>query len=158
MAMSLPRLYLETTIPSYLVARPSRLIHVAARHETTQRWWETRRRFYEIFVSDIVLQEARAGDPEMAAAREAALTGLPQLEQSPEADALAQRLIDMKIIPEKAAGDAAHVALAAVHGMDFLLTWNCKHINNAALKRRIEAACAALGFRCPVICTPNELR
>ena len=58
----------------------------------------------------------------------------------------------------KAAGDAAHVALAAVHGMDFLLTWNCKHINNAALKRRIEAACAELGFRCPVICTPNELR
>jgi hypothetical protein len=156
--MGLPKLYLETTIPSYLVARPSRFIHVAARHETTRRWWETRRRFYEMFVSDIVLQEARAGDPEMAAAREAALAGLPQLEQSPEADALAQRLLDMEIIPVKAAGDAAHVALAAVHGMDFLLTWNCKHINNATLKRRIEAACAALGFRCPVICTPNELR
>ena len=116
------------------------------------------RRFYEMFVSDIVLHEATAGDPEMAAAREAALAGLPQLEQSPEADALAQRLLDMEIIPVKAAGDAAHVALAAVHGMDFLLTWNCILINNAALKRRMEAGCAALGFRCPVICTPNELR
>ena len=97
-----------------------------ARRFGEKRSVETRRRFYEMFVSDIVLQEARAGDPEMAAAREAALAGLPQLEQSPEADALAQRLLDMEIIPVKAAGDAAHVALAAVHGMDFLLTWNCQ--------------------------------
>ena len=152
-----PRLYLETTIPSYLVARPSRLIHVAGRQEATRRWWETRRQYFEMFVSEAVLLEVRAGDAEMAAAREAALAGLPRLRQSPEADALAQRLLAEDIIPAKAAGDAAHVALAAVHGMDFLLTWNCKHNNNATLKRRIEAACAALGFRCPVICTPNQL-
>jgi hypothetical protein len=156
--MSLPRLYIETTIPSYLVARPSSLIHVAAKHDTTKLWWRTRRQFYELFISDIVLQEVRGGDPEMAAAREASLATLSQLEQSPVADALALQLIDMNIIPEKAAGDAAHIAIAAVHGMDFLLTWNCKHINNAMLKRRIEATCSDLGFRCPVICTPDELR
>ena len=152
-----PRLYLETTIPSYLVARPSRLVHVAARHEATRRWWDTRRQYFELFVSEAVLLEARAGDAEMAAARDAALAGLARLAQSREADALAELLLVKQIIPAKAAGDAAHIALAAVHGMDFLLTWNCTHINNAAIKRRIEAACTALGWRCPVICTPNEL-
>ena len=155
--MSLPKLYLETTIPNYLVARPSRIIHVAARHETTRRWWETRRRFFEIYVSDIVLQEARAGEPEMAAAREAAMTGLPQLEQPPAVDALAARLLEQGIIPPGAAPDAEHIVLAAVHAMNFLLTWNCKHIANAMHRGQVEAVCAGAGLVCPIICTPHHL-
>ena len=155
--MSLPRLYIETTIPSYLTARPSRDTILAGQQETTRLWWENKRGNYDLYVSELVLEETAAGDPAMAAARHAALTGLPQLAQTPEVDALAARLLEEDIIPPSAAPDAEHIALAAVHAMNFLLTWNCKHIANVVHRRRVEAVCAEAGLVCPIICTPHHL-
>ena len=155
--MSLPRLYVETTIPSYLVARPSRDVVLAGQQETTRRWWEDKRGNYDLYISELVLEETAAGDPGMAAARHAALRGLPQLAQTPEVDALAAELLEQGIIPPVAAPDAEHIALAAVHAMNFLLTWNCKHIANATHRRRVEAVCAEAGLVCPIICTPHSL-
>ena len=152
-----PRLYLETTIPSYLVARPSRDVILAGHQEATRRWWEKKRGEYDIYVSELVLEETAAGDPAMAAARHAALAGLPQLVQTPEVDALAARILEQGTIPPAAAPDAEHIAQAAVHAMNYLLTWNCKHIANAMHRRRVETVCAEAGLVCPIICTPHHL-
>lgn len=152
-----PRLYLETTIPSTLVARPSRDAILAGHQEATRRWWEKKRGDYDLHVSKLVLEETAAGDPAMAAARHAALAGLPQLAQTPEVDALAARILEHGIIPHGAAPDAEHIALAAVHAMNYLLTWNCKHIANALHRHRLEAVCVEAGLVCPIICTPHAL-
>jgi len=152
-----PRLYLETTIPSYLVSRHSQDLRLAADQQSTQEWWQQRRHEYELFISEAVLDEAGAGDAALASMRLAALEGLPRLRITQEVDTLVARLLADQIIPATAAPDAVHLAVAAAHGMDFLLTWNCKHIHNPRLERRIEAACRACGFMCPVICTPAEL-
>ncbi|MEP6671955.1 MAG: type II toxin-antitoxin system VapC family toxin [Chthoniobacter sp.] len=152
-----PRLYLETTIPSYLVARRSGLARISADQQTTQDWWDFRRGDYDIFISEVVLDESAMGDPVMAAARLEKLAGLPQLTQSPAVDQLAERIVEHGVIPLSAAPDAMHIALAAVHAMNFLLTWNCKHIANAFNRRRLETLCQEAGFECPVICTPVSL-
>ena len=152
-----PRLYLETTIPSYLVARRSRDLRLVADQETTQEWWEQRRHHFDLFVSDLVLREARRGDAQFAAARLEKLRGIAILSASPAAEQLAERLLRDGIIPAIAADDATHLGFAAAHSMDFLLTWNCKHLHNPYLERRIEASCRGCGFPCPVICTPAEL-
>ena len=152
-----PRLYLETTIPSYLVARRSRDLRLAADQETTQQWWESERQDFSIYISTAVLKEVRRGDAAQAAAREAWLAGVPLLGDLPEAVELAKRLLRDEIIPAVAADDATHVGLAAAHQMDFLLTWNCKHINNHNLRSRIQRACESMGLVCPDICTPAEL-
>ena len=152
-----PRLYLETTIPSYLVARRSRDLRLAADQETTQQWWEAERQDFFIFISTAVLKEVRRGDPTYAAERVALLAGVPLLGDLPAANELAKRLLRDEIIPAVAADDATHVALAAAHQMDFLLTWNCTHINNHNIRARIQRACAAVGLGCPDICTPAEL-
>jgi len=152
-----PRLYLETTIPSYLVARRSPLTRIAADQQTTQDWWEKKRRDYDLFTSELVLQESAAGDPAMAAARHAALAGVSQLAHTPAVDGLAARILELGIIPPQAAPDAEHIALAAVHAMNFLLTWNCTHIANIFQRRRLETVCAEAGLVCPIICTPQAL-
>jgi hypothetical protein len=152
-----PRLYLETTIPSYLVARPSQDLRLAADQHATKEWWEKRRHHFDLFVSDLVLREARRGNAQFAAARLETLHDIPALAASPAAEELAERLLRDGVMPTTAADDAAHLGLAAAHSMDFLLTWNCRHINNRALGRRIERACIACGLACPVICTPTEL-
>jgi len=152
-----PRLYLETTIPSYLVARRSRDLRLAADQESTEEWWEQRRQEFELFVSESVILEVSRGDTEFAKARLAAIRDCLVLRDSPAAAELTKRLLAEDIIPSVAADDAAHLGLSAAHAMDYLLTWNCRHINNPALRRRIERACAACGLTCPVICTPTEL-
>lgn len=152
-----PRLYRETTIPSYLAARRSRDLVTAGQQEATRLWWEKKRGDYELHVSALVLEETGAGDPTMAAARHAVIEGLPQLAQTPAVDALAARILEHGIIPSRAAPDAEHIALAAVHAMNFLLTWNCKHIANALHRRRVEALCAEARLACPIICTPQSL-
>lgn len=155
--MSLPKLYLETTIPSYLTARRSRDLRLAADQETTEEWWESRRHEYELCTSAVVEVEIAEGDPRMAAARLHALDAIPRLPAQPEIDELIDHLLRSGAIPPTAAPDAAHIAFSAVHAMDFLLTWNCKHINNPHLIRRIERACGERGLNCPVICTPEQL-
>ena len=155
--MSLPKLYLETTIPSYLTARRSRDLRLAAHQEVTEEWWSDHRREYDPYISDLVLDEAGEGDAAFVGLRLAALAGIPSLDVTEEVDELATRLLAGGLIPEKAAQDAFHVAVSAVHGMDFLLTWNCTHINNVSIIRRMERICAQAGFACPVICSPDEL-
>jgi hypothetical protein len=152
-----PRLYLETTIPSYLVARRSRDLRLAADQETTLQWWETERHDYELFISQAVVTEVSQGDVNFAAARLDHLRDLPLLPRTPAASALITHLLASGIIPAVAEDDAAHIGLAAAHGMDFLLTWNCRHINNHHIRSRIERARAAYDLTMPDICTPAEL-
>jgi hypothetical protein len=152
-----PRVYLETTIPSYLTAWPSRDLVRAAHQQITREWWDRRRGQFELFISQVVVRECQAGDPDAAAQRLDVLRDLPLLEQTEEATALAQALLEQVPLPDRAAVDALHIAVATVHGMDYLLTWNCTHIANAALRDPIESVCRASGYEPPAICTPEEL-
>lgn len=152
-----PRLYIETTIPSYLVARPSPLIRIAADQQTTREWWDTKRHENDLYISEMVIRETGQGDAVFAAKRLDALAGIPLLSETPETEVLAEYLLRTGIIPPKAASDAFHISLASVHRMEYLLTWNCTHIHNLKLERRIQAACGRFGFTCPLICTPAEL-
>ena len=151
------KLYLETTVISYLTARPSRNLRVVAHQEITADWWARRRVRFDLYVSRLVVDEASAGDVEAAARRLATLDGIPRLELTESVSMLAARLVAEAAIPREAIEDALHVAVAAAHGMDYLLTWNCRHIANAAMRNRIADICAASGFEAPVICTPEEL-
>jgi hypothetical protein len=152
-----PRVYLETTIPSYLTAWPSRDLVRAAHQQITRDWWDRRRAEFELYISQVVLRECQAGDAAAATERLKILQDLPLLEQTEEATRLAQALVDRVPLPERAAVDALHVAIAAVHGVDYLLTWNCTHIANATLRDPIESVCRENGYEPPAICTPDEL-
>src|SRR2546430_14588038 len=140
------RIYIETTIVSYLTARPSRDLITAAHQQITQQWWQTQRPRFDLFVAPPVMQEAQAGDPDAAARRMAALQGIPLLTLSEEAAGLAQALITQGPLPVNAVVDAVHIATAAVNGMHYLLTWNCTHIANAAIRSDIEDVCPAHVF------------
>jgi predicted nucleic acid-binding protein len=151
-----PRVYIETTIPSYLTAWPSRDLLRAAHQHVTRAWWD-RRSAFELYISPQVLVECEAGDPTAAAARLAAIAGLSLLDQTPGVADLAEAFMKSLPIPTKAGADAVHIATAAVHGMQYLLTWNFAHIANATFRTRIEAVCRAAGCEPPLICTPQEL-
>jgi hypothetical protein len=151
-----PKVYVETTVVSYLTGSPGRDLIVAAHQQITRVWWESRKRF-DLYVSQTVIQEAGGGDQEAAASRLKILEGIPILELTPEARNLAKKLLTQGPIPRKAAVDALHIATAVANGMDFLVTWNCTHIANAAMRLMIEAVCRSLGYEPPVICTPEEL-
>jgi hypothetical protein len=152
-----PKVYLETTIPSLLVARPSRDLSIAGQQQATRDWWNERRRRYELFVSVLVMTEAERGDVLAAKERLARLKECQVLPYPKEAQDLTRALLSSRLIPPRAEIDAAHVATAAVHGMHFLLTWNCRHIANAAISEKLRDVCARNGFPAPVICTPHEL-
>ena len=151
-----PSVYVETSIISYLSARPSRDVVIAAHQQLTQRWWKGRRS-YRLFVSQIVRDEAAVGDPAARARRLRALRGLPALAVGDEATRLAGELIRRGALPKKATVDAFHIAIAAGHQIDYLLTWNCKHMANATMRGTIEAICRSAGLTPPIICTPEEL-
>ena len=151
------RLYLETTIPSDLTSRPSRDLIIAGHQELTREWWEKRRDTFQLYISQLVVDEASAGDPVAARERLKVLQDLPLLDITPEVTELAIGILASGKIPRKAATDAAHIAIAAVHGMDFLLTWNCMHIANAAIAKALASICRVHACECPVICTPEEL-
>ena len=152
-----PKVYLETTIPSYLTARPSRDLVTAAHQQITREWWDTRRHAFDLFISQMVIDEASAGDPDAAARRLEALAPLSLLDPRAEGADLAQALIEQVPLPVSATADALHIAIAVVNGMDYLLTWNCTHIANAVLRSQIETVCRSKGFAVPIICTPDEL-
>ena len=153
----LPSVYIETTIPSYLAAWPSSDLVRAAHQKITKDWWLIQKGKFDIFISQFVWDEASAGDVAAANDRVAVLQEIPFLAVTEEALFLTDSIIQAISLPQRATKDAAHIAVAAVHRMDFLLTWNCTHINNAQLLPRIEQACRASGFAAPVICTPEEL-
>lgn len=149
--------YLETTFISYLVARPSRDVIVAAHQQTTHDWWDTRRNDFECNVSQVVIDEVSAGDPSEIDKRLDLIQDLPVLEATKSSESLAQAIIASGAIPPRAVRDAAHIAVAAVHRIDYLLTWNCRHLANAQIMRKIQEVCDELSERMPVICTPEEL-
>jgi hypothetical protein len=151
-----PKVYVETTVVSYLTGSPSRDLVVAAHQQITTEWWKSRKRF-DLYVSQIVIQEAGGGNQEAAASRLKILEGISILELTPEARDLARKLLTQGPIPQKAAVDALHIATAVANGMDFLVTWNCTHIANAAMRLMIEVVCRSSGHEPPVICTPEEL-
>ena len=150
------KVYIETTIVSYLTALPSRDLVLAAHQKLTLEWWQ-RRELFDLFASEAVLQEAAAGHPEPAGRRLSALEGCTIVAVDAQVATLARALLAAEALPAKALVDALHVAAAAVHGIDYLLTWNCKHIANAAARGTIEKTCRGAGFEPPAICTPEEL-
>ena len=152
-----PSVYLETTIPSYLTAWRSPELVMAANQETTRSWWDTARPKFEIFISVLVFDEASSGDPEAVKRRLAIINDIPALDISEQAEELAARLLAAAALPAQAKADALHIAIATVHGMDYMLTWNCKHIANAAMRLKIESICKSSGYEPPIICTPLEL-
>lgn len=152
-----PKVYLETTIVSYLTARPSRDLIIAAHQQLTREWWDNQRAEFDLYTSQLVVQEASAGDAAMAQKRLELLARLPLLTVNPAALALARALIARGPLPNKAGADALHIAVAAVHGLDYLLTWNCRHIANARMYTAVAFKCRTAGYEPPVICTPEEL-
>jgi hypothetical protein len=151
------KVYIETSVISYLTARPSRDLITAAHQQLTIDWWEDRRADFDLYVSQLVIREASAGDENAASRRLEIIKPMPLLELNEEALALARSLLEDGPLPAKASEDALHIAIAAVHGMDFLLTWNCKHIANAEMRGLIEGVCRSKGYEPPITCTPEEL-
>jgi predicted nucleic acid-binding protein len=149
--------YLETTIPSYLTAAPSRDLIIRAHQEITVEWWTQHRHRFEIYISDLVLQEVARGDRIAASKRLEELAGIAILEANEDARELAREFVNRGLIPQKAVEDAFHVAIAIAQGMDFLLTWNCRHIANAEIIDRLQAVCEEFGFEMPTLCTPEQL-
>lgn len=151
-----PKVYVETSIPSYLTAWRSRDIVIAGNQETTKEWWD-RRDDFELFISEFVLVEVASGAPEAAERRLAVLNGIPEIEITAEVELIAQRLLSQASLPSRARVDALHIAIATLGGMDYLLTWNCAHIANPAFRGRIETVIRSFGYEPPIICTPLEL-
>ena len=152
----IPRVYVETSIISYLSGRPSRNVVIAAHQALTRRWWRGRRD-YNLVVSQFVVDEAALGDRVASARRLRALLGIPRLAVGPEATHVAEELIRRGALPKRATVDAFHIGVAAAHQVDYLLTWNCKHLANAKMRSTIEATCRSAGLTPPIICTPEEL-
>lgn len=153
-----PRVYLETSVISYLVGwLNQRSILVAHNQEFTREWWSRRRGFYQLFSSAVAVNEAKKGDAPLAAERLNFLAETTLLDVNDAAVSLARELIRHGRIPEKANVDALHVAVAAVHGMDYLISWNCTHIVNGNILPQVYSTCRASGFEPPFICTPQEL-
>jgi len=150
------KVYVETTVVSYLTARTTRDAIAVAHQAVTRRWWRRRKRF-DLYCSQIVVNEAGHGDTQAARRRLAALEGVPSLETSDAVKGLAAALVVAAALPKKATEDALHIALATVHGMDYLLTWNCRHIANAEIRNVVAAVAYEHGYGVPVICTPEEL-
>ena len=153
----LPKVYVETTIVSYLTAWPHRDETVLAHQQSTKDWWQTARERYELFASDVVYDECSRGDVSAAEARLDVLATLALLNTTEIAKSLAARLLSTKAVPAVAAEDALHIAIAAVNRLDYLLTWNIRHINNDAQRAHVERVCFDAGFKPPRICSPEFL-
>lgn len=151
------KVYVETSVISYLASRPSRDLVIAANQQTTSEWWVERRANYELYISQLVVQEAGSGDADAAERRMQILETIPLLEISEKAAKLAEQLVKRGAVPQVAVEDALHIAVATVNGMAYLLTWNFRHIANATLRSKIEAICRDEGYEPPVICSPQEL-
>jgi len=153
----MPTVYVETSIIGYLTARSNSAVIFQARQQLTHQWWKDQRIRYDLVASQLVLDEASMGDPVAAQERLVYLDGLPLLDVGhPDVAALSDRLIAEHLLPRKAVADARHVAVSTVFGVDYLLTWNCKHIANAATLPRIYAMLRDSGFEPPLIVTPEE--
>ena len=151
------RVYIETTIPSYLAARPSRDLLQAARQQITHTWWSNERENYDLCISEIVLEEVISGDADAAQKRLAFLHDLPLLDLTEAVSYTVKAIMSSNLLPAEATRDAIHIAVSSVHGIDILLTWNCKHIANAAIMKELRTVVANCGYELPILCTPEEL-
>ena len=149
--------YIETSVISYLRQKPSPQVVTAARQLLTHRWWDDERQNYQLVVSQYVIDEASAGDPALAADRLQALDGIPLLPHDPQIPRIAAEIMAIGVLPPKAQVDALHIATVAHHRIQYLLTWNCRHIANAKILPRIQGVLKDLGIPIPIICTPEEL-
>jgi hypothetical protein len=153
----MPSVYLESTIPSYLTSRPSRDLIVAAHQQITHDWWEHAAECFDLFVSEAVLEEIGAGDPTYAAKRLALVAPFPVLKQSDDVDGLIREYARRLAPAGVAIADLPHFAFAVAYKMDFVVTWNCAHIANGQIIRRLAAINDELGQSTPIIVTPQEL-
>jgi len=152
-----PRVYIETTVISYLVPRSMRDVIQVARQQLTRAWWDQRAEDFDLVVSQLVINEAARGDQRYARKRLELLNDLPLLSATPESEDWANRILASRVFPPQATADVAHLALATAHGVDFLLTWNCKHLANPLLLRQVGRMIRAAGLEPPIVCTPEEL-
>jgi hypothetical protein len=151
------RVYIETTIVSYLTARPSRDVVIAGHQAVTREWWDNRRTSYELCISQLVIDEACPGDVDAAKERLLVLQPMLVLETTREAFDIAKALLEAGALPAKATADALHIAVATTRRVPYLLTWNCRHLANATMRPVIETVCTSLSYKAPIICTPEEL-
>ena len=149
--------YLETTFVSYLVALPARDLVIAAHQQIKRDWWNRRRSEFRLVISQVVLDEISAGDESEVRKRLELVKSVEVLGASRDAEALTAAIVDSGVFPEKAVRDAAHIAVATVHGVEYLLTLNGRHLANAQISRRVGRICGDLGHVMPTICTPEEL-
>ncbi len=149
--------YIETTIPSYYSARNARSILQASRQLATREWWDEGCSGFELVTSTETLNEAAEGDSNMAAERLILLQGIRVLPVTNEAANLARLLVATGLVPNIASPDAVHIALASVHHIDFLVTWNFKYIANPHIRERMRTKINEMGYRMPVMCSPEEL-
>jgi predicted nucleic acid-binding protein len=149
--------YIETSIVGYLTARTSNNLILMANVEATREWWDVRRTEFEIYISQTVLDEAARGDAEIARRRLEILSDFPLLEVNEAVQDLAAKFLTKSNLPPKAADDALHIAVATIYGLDYLLTWNCKHIANAQIQKKLVQIGFNAGYELPTICTPYEL-
>lgn len=149
--------YLETSVISYLAANPSSDLIIAAHQTVTHDWWSHQRRKFDLTTSPVVEKEISLGETKMAQKRLDLIDGIRLLAVTPETDDLAEFLLKRGPLPKKADVDALHIALAAIHGIDYLLSWNCKHIANVFIQRDLERLIRSRGYECPILCTPESM-
>jgi hypothetical protein len=149
--------YIESSVISYLTARPNRDLVIASRQAITSEWWSDHMGRYDVYISALVIEEISAGDALAAAERLNAVAGITSVTINPSAETLAGALLAAGAVPANSARDALHIAIATTQGADFLLTWNFKHINNAETRGLIAKVIADYGLVCPVLCSPEEL-
>jgi predicted nucleic acid-binding protein len=149
--------YIETSILGYLTARSTNNLILSANIEVTKEWWKFRRRAFTLYISQVVLDEVSRGDTEIAVQRLEMLDGVPLVELNQAVRNLSAQFLTQSNLPAKASDDAVHIAAATVHGLDYLLTWNCKHIANAQIQRKLAEISLDFGYQLPIICTPYEL-
>jgi len=149
--------YIETSILGYLTARPSRDLIVAANIEITREWWDTRRSAFQLYSSQAVIKETSQGDAALETQRLEIVRNLVLLDLNQSVLDLAEQFLERSSLPTKADVDTVHIAAATIHGMDYLLTWNCKYIANAQIQRRLAEISLDLGYELPILCTPYEL-
>jgi predicted nucleic acid-binding protein len=149
--------YIETSVISYLTSKPSRNLIIAAQQEITREWWEVAEKRFDMYVSELVIEEAKKGDSTAAQKRLNACFNLSILSADEESGRLAKVFLKESALPEKASADALHIAIATVNGINYLTSWNCTHIANATIQKLLMRIAAQEGYELPIICTPSEL-
>ena len=149
--------YIESSVISYLTARPSRDLVIAGHQAVTAEWWNERRLRYDVYVSPLVVEEVSAGDASAAEERLRVIADIPSVTIAADAESLASALLAANAVPANSARDALHVAIAATQGIDYLITWNFRHINNACTRTMVVNVVSDFGLVCPVLCSPEEL-